>query len=159
MVTCGDRVEGQRGDTTRRSPAQPPSPRTHPGQLDGLHAARVHGGSGARKGALPSRAALYSAKARETQRSARALPAPPAPLPFTAAKMATATRLIQRLRNFLAGVRTSPGSGLLRPAGHCAAPPAPQSLRRRAAAPPELLWPCLAAGPPGEAAAALRGDR
>ncbi|XP_072213617.1 NADH dehydrogenase [ubiquinone] 1 alpha subcomplex subunit 7 [Excalfactoria chinensis] len=28
---------------------------------------------------------------------------PPRPPPFTAAKMATATRLIQRLRNFLAG--------------------------------------------------------
>uniref|UniRef100_A0A8C5JIB7 NADH dehydrogenase [ubiquinone] 1 alpha subcomplex subunit 7 n=1 Tax=Junco hyemalis TaxID=40217 RepID=A0A8C5JIB7_JUNHY len=51
--------------------------------------------------------------------------------------MATATRLIQRLRNFLAGVRTAPGSGRFCPAGRCAALPAPRSLRRRAAAPPD----------------------
>lgn len=150
-------MDSQRGVATQRGPA-PPQPRTHPGQLDGLHAARVHGGSRARKGAEDPRVPLYSSKSRETQRSARALPAPPAPLPFTAAKMATATRLIQRLRNFLAGVRTTPGSGLLCPAGRCAALPALRSLWRRAAAPPELLWPCLAAGSPGEAAAALRGD-
>lgn len=135
--------------------AAAPRSRAHPGQLDGLHATRVHGGSGARKGVTIPRVSLYSPESRETQRSARALPAPPAPLPFTAAKMATATRLIQRLRNFLAGVRTAQGSSAPRDT----APPAPRSLRRRAAAPPELLWPCLAAGSPGEAAAALRGDR
>ncbi|XP_015742072.1 NADH dehydrogenase [ubiquinone] 1 alpha subcomplex subunit 7 isoform X3 [Coturnix japonica] len=54
--------------------------------------------------------------------------------------MATATRLIQRLRNFLAGVR--PG------------PPVPV-LRRPAL---EIVSPCLTAGPAGQAGAALHGD-
>lgn len=137
----------------------PPGPHTNPGQLDRLHAARVHGGSGARKGAELLPVPLYSSKSREIKPTTRVLPAAPAPLPFTAAKMATATRVIQRLRNFLAGVRTTPGSRLLCPVGRCAAPQASRSLRRSAAAPPELFWPCLVAGSPGEAAAALRGDR
>uniref|UniRef100_A0A8B9E7Y7 NADH dehydrogenase [ubiquinone] 1 alpha subcomplex subunit 7 n=2 Tax=Anser TaxID=8842 RepID=A0A8B9E7Y7_ANSCY len=88
-------------------PRPHPAPAPHPGQLDGLHAARVHGGSAAQEGrARAPRPALYSAKSRETRRAPRAAPrpAPPLPaLPFTAAKMATATRIVQRLRNFAAG--------------------------------------------------------
>lgn len=83
LVTCGHRAARQYR-TSPPSPTDPlAAPRPHPGQLDGLHAARVHGGSKRRKGeGLPK--LLYIAinlaipcKSREISQTSRS----PAPRP------------------------------------------------------------------------------